>query len=201
MLGQLSSSNCDVSSGDNTGCGITTGDTATYGSRFNANGGGTYATEWTGTSISVFFWPRGSEPSDVTSGSPNPSSWGVPLAHFSGGCDIATSFTNQQIVFDTTFCGQWAGAVWDGSTCAQQTGTTCEGFVGQNPSAFREAFWTINGLKVYQANGGAAAPSGAPAPSFAPSGPPGGQSTIARSTIPAGMSYPFSSDLTCALSE
>lgn len=179
--------NCDVSSGDNTGCQIKAKDSNTYGDGFNANGGGVYATEWTGSFINIHFFPRGSIPPDVESGSPNPSSWGPPVARFSQGCDIKSSFTNQQIVFDTTFCGDWAGAdeVW-GASCAQTTGTTCQGYVGNNPQAFQEAYWKINGLRVYQQNGGSASPSSA-APSNAPSSyaPPISQSTFQSSVIPS----------------
>ena len=54
--------------------------------------------EWTSSAISIYFFPRGSVPSDVLGSSPNPSSWGTPMAVFSGGCDMGTAFTNQQIV-------------------------------------------------------------------------------------------------------
>ena len=169
--GSLVSTNCVSGSGDNQGCQIATENTATYGTQFNQNGGGVYATEWTDQAISIYWFPRGSIPSDVTGDSPNPSGWGTPLAVFSGGCDMGTAFTNQQIVFDTTFCGDWAGQVWSGSTCAQSTGSqTCEDFVANNPEAFDDAYWTVNGLKVYQSDGSnSPAPSSGPGPSAAPS--------------------------------
>ncbi|KAK5173235.1 hypothetical protein LTR16_011618, partial [Cryomyces antarcticus] len=106
--GSISTTNCSVTAvgqAANVGCGITTTDTRTYGTGFNANGGGVYATEWTGTFISVYFFPRGSIPADITNGNPVPSGWGKPVAQFQGNCDIASKFVNQQIVFDTTFCG------------------------------------------------------------------------------------------------
>ncbi|TKA77836.1 hypothetical protein B0A49_01444 [Cryomyces minteri] len=109
--GSISTTNCSVTAvgqAANVGCGITTTDTLTYGTGFNANGGGVYATEWTGTFISVYFFPRGSIPADITNGNPVPSGWGRPVAQFQGNCDIASKFVNQQIVFDTTFCGSWA---------------------------------------------------------------------------------------------
>ena len=159
MLGKLFSGNCDVSGGDNTGCPITTTDTQTYGSGFNQQGGGTWATEWTSSAIVIWFFPRGKEPQDLASGKPNPSSWGSAMANFVG-CDISSNFKNQQIVFDTTFCGQWAGEVWGGSSCAQSTGAgSCEEYVGQNPSAFKDAYWTVNSLKVYSGNGLVTGPS------------------------------------------
>ncbi|KAK4896775.1 hypothetical protein LTR27_005369 [Elasticomyces elasticus] len=153
--GAIVTDNCDVNASGqdkNAGCSIKTEDTQSYGSGFNDNNGGVYATEWTSSAISVYFFPRGSIPSDITSGSPMPSSWGKPLAQFQGGCDIPDFFSEQQIVFDTTFCGDWAGAVWSSGSCASKA-DTCNAFVADNPSAFTDAFWSINALKVYQSGG------------------------------------------------
>ncbi len=193
--GNLVSTSCVSGAGDNQGCQIATQNSATYGSDFNSNGGGVYAMEWTDSAISIYFFPRSSIPSDALGSNPNPSSWGTPMAQFSGGCDMSTAFQNQQIVFDTTFCGDWAGQVWSGSTCAQSTGaSTCNDFVANNPSAFDDAYWTVNGLKVYQ-NGGGASPSSAPAsaPSSQPStsawgGPQGPSSAAPQPSAPQSAS-------------
>jgi hypothetical protein len=184
--GSLTSTNCVSGSGDNTGCQIQDNSDSSYGSGFNSNGGGVFAMDWTSSGIAMYFFPRGSEPDDCTGSSPNPSSWGEPVAYFSGGCDISSAFTNQQIVFDTTFCGDWAGQVWDGSTCAKSTGaSTCEDFVANNPSAFKDAYWSINALKVYQNNGGSS-PSSAPAPSGAPSSAPAPSGAPSSAPAPSG---------------
>jgi hypothetical protein len=91
----------------NNGCSFKTINPLNYGTGFNAAGGGVYAMDWTSSAIAIYFFPRANIPADITSGSPNPSSWGLPLARFSGsGCDIDSHFMNQNIVFDTTFCGQ-----------------------------------------------------------------------------------------------
>ena len=48
--------------------------------------------------------------------SPNPAAWGVPLARFAGGNGSnIDSYFRDNIVFDTTFCGDWTGnpSVWD----------------------------------------------------------------------------------------
>ena len=55
---------------------------------FDAIGGGVYATEWTSTAISIYFFPRNAIPADITSGNPDPSGWGEPQAIISGECDI-----------------------------------------------------------------------------------------------------------------
>ena len=168
MTGSISTDDCDVSNGDNSGCGITTTNDATYGSAFNANGGGTYATLITSTGVVVWFWPRGSEPGDVLSTQPNPSGWSTPLANFSGSCDFETSFTAQQIVFDTTFCGDWAGQVWSQGGCAAKA-ATCEDYVANNGADFSEAYWSINALKVYEAQSGSS--TSAPSVVVSPSTP------------------------------
>ncbi|KAL6712074.1 hypothetical protein ACN47E_003117 [Coniothyrium glycines] len=166
--GTVNSDNCDVAAIDqpkNTGCSIEHPSTKSYGAGLNSNGGGVYATQWTSEAISVYFFPRESIPADVLGDNPDPTGWGKPAAKFSGGCDIESTFAQQQIVFDTTFCGQWAGSqsVWDASSCSKKA-STCEEWVRDNPEAFAEAYWTVNALKVYQDNGQASAPESSAAP-------------------------------------
>ncbi|KAF4505318.1 hypothetical protein G6O67_007279 [Ophiocordyceps sinensis] len=76
------------------------------------------------------------------------------MARFAGGsgCDIDSHFSNNQLVFDTTFCGDWAGNpdVWGSDkTCAAKA-ATCDDYVAANPGEFRDAFWEINSIKVFQ---------------------------------------------------
>ncbi|RMZ81172.1 hypothetical protein DV737_g2635, partial [Chaetothyriales sp. CBS 132003] len=115
MYGSIETSDCYVyASGqtENAGCGITTSSSASYGDGFNAVDGGVYATEITSEGISIWNFDRSSIPSDISSGSPDPSGWGEATASFSGSCDFSSNFESLQIVFDTTFCGTWAGTVW-----------------------------------------------------------------------------------------
>lgn len=156
FTGQLSTPNCDVNAPGqyaNAGCGIASHDTATYGTGFNANGGGVYATEWTSDAISIWFFPRGAIPSDLSSGNPDPSGWSKPAAKFEGGCKIDEHFQNHNIIFDMTFCGDWAGNVWGQDSVCSSKASTCQAFVQNNPGAFTDAFWQVNSLKVYQSNG------------------------------------------------
>ncbi|KAJ9619908.1 hypothetical protein H2203_008182 [Taxawa tesnikishii (nom. ined.)] len=146
--GILNSENCDANVNGNQGCQIASQNPASYGDGFNAANGGVYATEWTDDAISIWFFARGSIPSDISNGNPDPSGWATPMAQFTG-CDIPSFFQDQQIVFDNTFCGDWAGNVWSSSTCAAKA-DSCEAFVENNPSAFKDSYWTINALKVYQ---------------------------------------------------
>ncbi|KAK0267084.1 hypothetical protein LTR35_016568 [Friedmanniomyces endolithicus] len=150
--GSIDTANCDVNAAGqnkNAGCSIGTSNAQSYGSGFNANNGGVYATNYDSSAISIYFFPRGSIPSDISSGSPNPSGWGKPLAQFQGGCDIASKINDQQIVFDLTFCGDWAGEVWSTDSTCSSKASTCNDYVLNNPAAFKDAYWSINSLKVY----------------------------------------------------
>ena len=142
----LLSPNCQ----GNNGCTITATSPQGYGAGFNAIGGGVYAMQWESSGIYVWFFPRNAIPADVTSGSPNPSGWGTPTAKFTG-CNIDQFFMNHNIVFDTTFCGDWAGAtsVWSSSCQASTGAATCQAYVAANPTAFTNAYWLINSVKVY----------------------------------------------------
>lgn len=180
FAGTMVTRNCDVDApdqGKNAGCSIRAPDSGervqmgivredmgearapSYGTGFNDAKGGVYAMEWTESSISVWFFPRNSpgyteyfsQSNDTAATSPDPSTWGPPMARFSGsGCDFSERFVDMKIVFNTAFCGEWAGKVWD-EECAAKTGVeTCEEYVRGNPDAFREAYWEVEGLRWFQ---------------------------------------------------
>ncbi|EMC95257.1 glycoside hydrolase family 16 protein [Baudoinia panamericana UAMH 10762] len=151
--GTIATSNCDINAAGqatNAGCGISNTNTQTYGAGFNAVGGGVYAMDFEASAITIYFFPRGAIPSDINSGLPNPSGWGTPVAQFQGACDIPSHFNSQQIVFDLTYCGDWAGAVWSTDAVCAPLASTCNAYVQNNPSAFQSAYWQINSLKTYQ---------------------------------------------------
>ncbi|KAI9931601.1 hypothetical protein ASPWEDRAFT_105915 [Aspergillus wentii DTO 134E9] len=150
--GKLGTSNCDVKASgqsDNEGCTITAGSTKSYGSGFNSGNGGVYATEWTSDAINIWFFPHSNIPSDIANKKPTPSSWGQPTAKYAGDCKIDSHFKNMNIVFDVTFCGDWAGNTWSSSSCASKA-NTCQDYVANNPSAFKDTYWGINSLLVYE---------------------------------------------------
>ncbi|KGO66225.1 Concanavalin A-like lectin/glucanase, subgroup [Penicillium italicum] len=152
FTGTFLTGNCDVQApgqSANSGCAIQNDNTQSYGTGFNNVGGGIYATEWTGSAISVWFFPSYAVPGDISSGNPNPAGWGTPTARFAGNCDINSHFNNLQIVFDITFCGDWAGSVWGSSSCASRAGS-CVDYVQYDPAAFQETYWRVRSLKVYQ---------------------------------------------------
>jgi hypothetical protein len=63
--------------------------------------------QWESSGVYVWFFPRGSIPSDIQNGAPVPGNWGLPIVAFNGGSasNIDSFFSNENIVFDTTFCG------------------------------------------------------------------------------------------------
>jgi hypothetical protein len=106
--GTLSSDICDVSY-STSGCGVTPNVSATYGTAFNNANGGVFAVEWTSAAIKMWFFQRGSIPPSISLGLPDTSEFKTPQANFAGSCDIDTHFYNHTFIFDTTFCGDWAG--------------------------------------------------------------------------------------------
>jgi len=130
----------------NQGCGIVAAE-GSYGTPFNQAGGGVYALEWTPNYIQSFFFPRNRIPKDLPSDSPNPAGWGKPYAYFGLGNQCpANHFANMNLVFDLTFCGDWAGAVF-GDDCPGKG--SCQAYVQNNPGAFANAYWDINYVHVY----------------------------------------------------
>ncbi|KAL9089823.1 MAG: hypothetical protein Q9165_005617 [Trypethelium subeluteriae] len=150
--GKVLEKNCWNETNSNAGCGIQ-GAPATYGQEFNDNGGGIYAMELRAQGIRIWFFPRSSIPSDITSNSstPNPSTWGTALADFpQTNCNINQHFGNLSIVANIDLCGQWAGQP---SVYSQQDGcpSTCTEFVTNNNTAFETAYWEFASFKVYSA--------------------------------------------------
>ncbi|KAL1986124.1 hypothetical protein VTN96DRAFT_6776 [Rasamsonia emersonii] len=163
QTGTLTSADCSLSSGT-TGC-VVQGTANTYGTGFNSINGGVYALLWTDEAIKIWFFPRSAIPESITSGNPNPDEFGTPLADFEGTCDIGKEFQTQKLVFDTTFCGDWAGGVYGSSGCPMSQPNnavgSCVDYVASNPSAFTEAYWEINSIKIYQQTNNSAPSSSA----------------------------------------
>jgi hypothetical protein len=102
--------NSTTSSGSNVGCGVNAGDNTTFGSEFNSAGGAILAMELRAAGIRMWQFGRSSVPADITSGSPDPSTWPEATADFpSTDCNIGNHFKNQSIIADIDLCGAWAG--------------------------------------------------------------------------------------------
>ena len=158
--GELETANCDVDApgqGKNMGCGIRhrpkdekKRSMETFGQGMNQGGGGVWATSWTTDDISVYHFSRANVPKDIGSGQPDPTKWGMPVAKFAGGCKIDEYFKNLNIIFNIAFCGDWAGAAWSSSEGCKAKAPSCQDYVRENPEAFKDAYWMIRSVKVYQ---------------------------------------------------
>jgi len=138
--------NCDGNINNNAGCGITEWSRASYGPFFDSRGGGVFAMKWDENSIAVWSFYRAAIPQDIIDGSPTPDTWGIPSAALDpSGCDPLKFFVNHSIIFDITFCGDWAGNSYATSGCPG----TCEARL-MDPTNFPNASWSINSLKVYR---------------------------------------------------
>jgi hypothetical protein len=150
---------CAAADTGNQGCGSRSNNNNSFGPGFNSNGGGVYAMQWDDSGIAVYFFPRDSVPSDIDAGSPNPDGWGAPMARWAAAtCNPSQFFNSHTVIFDTTLCGDWAGAAWSSSgipgqeqSCAQRTGfPTCQAFIQASGGSFAEAYWEVSSVKVYQ---------------------------------------------------
>lgn len=147
--GTVLTSDCDQTV-DGSGCGVKDAvDKGVWG----ATSGATFAMEWTDEAIKVWSWAAGAVPADVTAGTPVPATttWGNPtLMVEQSGCDIDKAFANQQLVFNIDFCGDTAGSpsIFN-ATCAA-VGDTCASYVANNPAAFAETYFLVEGIKYYE---------------------------------------------------
>ncbi|KAF3004276.1 hypothetical protein E8E13_008397 [Curvularia kusanoi] len=144
---RVANADCGAGGGFN-GCGVQSNSATSYGTAFNANGGGVYATLWTNSGIKVWYFASRDVPANIKNGNPDPSSWGTPIANFGPGCDYASKFKSLNIVFDITFCGDWAGGVWGQTSCAK-INPSCNAYVASQPQSFGDSYWLVNSVKVY----------------------------------------------------
>lgn len=165
QTGRLDTADCDVNAPNqtrNAGCSISDSSSVTsYGDNFNDRFGGLFATLIDADGVRIWFFPRDEVPSDISIGAPNPPSrsmlgpgadsiWPLPNARFDGpGNNFDSHFKDMQIIFNIAFCGDWAGGVWNQSSCAGLA-PTCEEYVSQSPGAFADVYWGINSVRVYE---------------------------------------------------
>ncbi|KAI8994974.1 beta-1,3-1,4-glucanase [Pilobolus umbonatus] len=150
QTGKIETSNCNTvvsDGGDGRGCAVTSEDPLTYGAEFNANNGGVFATRWTSKrGVQVWFFPRNKIPADITSGQPNPDTWGIPISDYPFVQCNPNKFGDMQIIINLTFCGDWGGSAYPSSGCP----STCAAFVENEFASFNQSYWSINSLTMYQ---------------------------------------------------
>ncbi|PTB78443.1 glycoside hydrolase family 16 protein [Trichoderma longibrachiatum ATCC 18648] len=139
--------NCDSSKNGNAGCGVQ-GPKSTFGTAFNANGGGVMAMEWREAGIRVWQFARNAIPADISGQKPDPSTWGEAAADFpSTDCNVGNHFRNNSIILNIDLCGDLVYGVWDSSGCS----SNCTDIVANNPQSFVDAYWEVGKFQVYQA--------------------------------------------------
>ncbi len=157
-LGFGSKSNCFALSGDKfcgfeskdfcpyIGCGKDMGSN-TFGTQFNNELGGTFAMELTinGT-ITIWFWKRDEVVPDFST---------VTSSDFSASNIISFSscpqqFSKQQIIINTTLCGDWAGAGCCNGDHTWDNDAGCINWV--NSHDLTDSYWIIRSLQLYKIN-------------------------------------------------
>ena len=148
------SQDCNTAVNGNEGCSFHETNPASYGTTLNQDGGAIYAMEWTSDGISIWWWGGGNPaPADVLGDNPDPTAWGPPSSQWAGdGCVWDQHFLTHQIIFDMTFCGDWAGQVFATDPVCSAKGA-CTDYVANTPGDFSESYWSVNALKLYQDNG------------------------------------------------
>ncbi|KAI9047241.1 hypothetical protein LZ554_008694 [Drepanopeziza brunnea f. sp. 'monogermtubi'] len=145
--GSVIASNCANTTSDNAGCGVNAGADTTFGSTFNARGGGVLALELREAGIRMWQFARAVVPPDVWSSRPDPNGWGTATADFPNtDCDIGKHFRNQSIVANIDLCGTWAGAT---STYSEHCPGTCVDHVSINNTAFTDAYWEFGNFTIF----------------------------------------------------
>lgn len=141
-------STCDGAAG----CNFVSTDSASFGPGLNAAGGGYYILRRTSEYIAAWFYPRTAEVPNIVS---NPgdtfdeTQLGTMTAYFPNtNCDLANDLTEQQLIFNIAMCGGWAESGWATSPCESQWGD-CSDYANNHPEGFKDAYWLINGVRVY----------------------------------------------------
>jgi len=150
----VNSTDCSFQSNSNQGCVVTVPNTQSYGAGFASAGGGVYVTAFVADGISIWFFPRASVPSSLStnSSSIDLTTLGTPTANWPNtGCDINNYFAPQHLIFDITLCGDFAGAsnVF-AETC---TGRCYNDWVIGPPSNYDNAYFEIQHVRVFGATG------------------------------------------------
>lgn len=123
------------------GCGVQLDTPLSGGKGFNANGGGVYAMRLTeGGQVTIWFFEKGKIPNDISTNKPDPDKWDTTYMTKFNACP--GHFKDLEIIFNTTFCGDWAGNAFPGGM------DKCKDYV--KTGDFSKSFWNIEYVKVFQ---------------------------------------------------
>ncbi|PIL35181.1 hypothetical protein GSI_02971 [Ganoderma sinense ZZ0214-1] len=146
----INSTDCSTEANNNQGCIISNPNPASYGQAFANAGGGVYVTEFAIDGISIWFFNRTTLPSSLQGNvsTIDTSTLGIPVANWpADDCQVNEFFQLQEIVFDITLCGDYAGAASVFyQTC---TGVCYNDWVLGDPSHYDTAYFEVSYLRVY----------------------------------------------------
>jgi len=157
--------------GTASGCTVRENKPNSYSSGFATAGGGVWAVQFDSSGIFMWFFSRPEIPANIQSSTPTSSitdlsSWGPPSAAYpASSCNIPEFFTAQNIVFDITLCGDWAGvpSIYN-TTCPgpgpNSTGICYHDNIPGPGNNFDNAYFEISYVRVYSTPG--------PAPTVTP---------------------------------
>ncbi|KIK98984.1 glycoside hydrolase family 16 protein [Paxillus rubicundulus Ve08.2h10] len=161
----VTSTNCAYDANSNQGCIVQDPSTTSFGAGFAGPGGGAYVTEFATTGISIWFFERSQIPSTLANNESiiDTATFGTPVGNWpSTGCNVQEFFQPQQLIFDITLCGDFAGnAAIFNQTCS---GVCYNDYVIGSPSNYNNAYFEIGYVRVFSPPGSTTVvtPSGAP---------------------------------------
>lgn len=140
-----------------TGCAVSSPHLS--GAVLNAAGGGAFVMLWTSQGMQMWTFERSKIPPSISNKRATPllREFGAPIANFQGSCDFDAHFFDHQMIFNTDFCGSNAGETFEMHGCPMAEGKksweSCNIYVANHPEAFRESYWEVNYLDVYEVVG------------------------------------------------
>ncbi|KAF1949775.1 hypothetical protein CC80DRAFT_540051 [Byssothecium circinans] len=143
------------------GCGVIA-PSGTFGEEVNGKRGGVWAAQVEGEGVKMWYLPRENVPEDLKrEGEVDTGTWPAPMLNFGAGdCDVKKAFRKMHRIIDITFCGEYAGNVWNGydngniNNCHKHTTyDKCENFVAEKPEAFKEVYFLVNSIRTFRQNG------------------------------------------------
>ena len=88
----------------------------------------------------------------MTSDSPDPDGWGLPVATYpTSSCNTNQFINTQTLILDITICGNFAGAA---SVFDQTCSGTCTDLVA-TPSNYDDAYFELSFIRVFEQGSGA----------------------------------------------
>lgn len=158
----VNSTDCSFKTNSNEGCVVEDPDPNSYGAAFAAAGGGMFVTEFAESGISVWFFSRSQVPSSLqgNGSSIDTSTLGKPVANYpSGHCNVDKFFRAQNLIFDITLCGDFAG---DSRVFAQTCSGICyNDYVIGSPSNYDNAYFEVRSVRVFGTSSAVDIPPGA----------------------------------------